>query len=352
MRKKRTVLADPEVEGTFHIYSRCVQQKSLLGDGATSRGTTTRRRQIVLKRIKALAAAFAIDVIRISLMLNHYHFTLRNRPDLVQMMSDEEVARRYLAIYPGYCQATADARNKSPTPPSEEVVQKLTQDKVRIAKYRKVLSSISRFMQAFNFYVSRYFNIVDGTVGAFWESRYKIKQLLDDLALLLCAFYIDSNPIRANASLTPEKSEYTSAYYQIRAASILAKMPHIPPEKLPNAFLSPVTISKNAADKLKRLLPTRASEFGFTDMSSEEYLIALDLVARIISKKHVGAIPADLPPIFERLKLNWESVAHLVEAYDELFCTFVGSKKSLEDKASAMHCGPLKCPAATQGLIP
>lgn len=352
MRKKRTVLADPETEGVFHITNRCVQQKSLLGDGKTSRGTTSRRRQVVLRRIRALAAAFAIDVIRISLMANHIHLALRNRPDLVKLMSDEEVARRYLQIYPGYCQATADARNKHPTPPSEEDILKLAEDKARIAEIRKILSSISRFMHCFNFYTSRYFNIVDGTKGAFWESRYKIRQLLDDLALLLCAFYIDSNPIRANVNLTPESSEYTSAYYQIRAAEILRKMPGISLERLPNSFLSPVTISSDPADKLKRLLSTRASEFGFTDMSSEEYLIALDLVARIVSKRHAGAIPLDLPPIFQRLNLNWEAVVHLVEAYEELFCSFVGSRDSLERRAKDLNVGRLKCPAATQGLIP
>lgn len=352
MRKKRTVMADPENEGVFHITNRCVQQKSLLGDGKTSRGTTQSRRQIVLNRLKALAASFAIDVIRVSLMSNHAHFALRNRPDLVKQMSDEEVARRYLEIYPGYCQATVDAKNKNPDPPSVEDVLKLAEDKTLIAKYRKVLSSISRFMQAFNFYVSRYFNIVDGTVGAFWESRYKIKQLLDDLAMLLCAFYIDSNPIRANMHLTPENSEYTSAYYQIRAALLLAKMPGIAPEKLPNSFLCPVEISQDPAAKLKRLLPTRASEFGFTDLSSEEYLIALDLVARIISKRHAGSIPPELPPIFKRLNLNWESVVHLVEAYEDLFCSFVGSRASLEKKAQDLNKKSFKCPGVAQGLVP
>lgn len=351
MRKKRTVVANPNFPATFHITNRCIRQNYLMDDGKPVKGNARKRRQVVINRAKALAAAFAIDILRISIMTNHVHLQIRNRPDLVKLMSDEEVARRYLKIYPGYCQATVDATNKEPTPPTEDDIQKLAQDKKRLREIRSILSSVSRFMQAFNFYISRYFNLVDGTTGAFWESRYKLKLLLDDLAILLCAFYIDLNPIRANVALTLEKSEYTSAYYQICAASLLANADDIPPETLPNAFLCPVTISPNEADKMTSSVSTRASNFGFTEMTSEEYLIVLDLMGRIISKKHVGSIPTDLPPIFIRLNLNWESVSQLVQAYEELFCFFVGNKESLRSKATELKCGPLKCPAATRGLV-
>ncbi len=35
------------------------------------------------------------------MMSNHLHVILRNRPDVVAIWSDQEVARRWLALFPG-----------------------------------------------------------------------------------------------------------------------------------------------------------------------------------------------------------------------------------------------------------
>lgn len=352
MRKKRTEIANPNFSNTFHITIRCVRKGFLLGDDKPTRNKAAKRRLIVLMRVAALAAAYAVDVIRVSIMGNHIHLELRNRPDLVKLMSDEEVARRYLMIYPGYCQATADARKTNPDKPTEEDVLKLAADKKKIKEYRSVLSSISRFMQSLNFYTAKYFNLVDNMSGAFWESRYKLKLLLDELSILLCAFYIDLNPIRARMHLRIEESEFTSAYYQVRAALILTREPGFDLSKLPNAFLTPVTISPNEEDRMRSSVRNRASDFGFTSMTSEEYLMALDLMGRIITKKDTGGIPESVPPIFERLNLSWDSVVQLVNAYEELFGFFVGTRESLDAKAKELQSGRLRCPAVRQGLMP
>lgn len=352
MRKKRTEIANPLYSNTFHITNRCVRKEFLLGDDKSMRGKVRKRRQVVLRRVEALAAAYSIDVLRVSFMENHVHLELRNRPDLVELMSDVEVARRYLMIYPGYCQATADARKTNPDKPTEEDVQKLAADKKKIKEYRSVLSSISRFMQSLNFYTSKYFNLVDDISGAFWESRYKLKLLLDDLSILLCALYIDLNPIRAGMHFQIEDSEFTSAFYQLCADVILSGDPEFDPSKLPNAFLTPVTISPNEADRMRSSLSNRSSDFGFTEMTSKEYLMVLDLMGRIITKKGTGGIPDSVPPIFERLNLNWDSVVQLVNAYEELFCFFVGTRESLDAKAKELKSGKLRCPAVRQGLMP
>jgi hypothetical protein len=87
-------------------------------------------------------------------------------------------------------------------------------------------------------------------------------------------------------------------------------------------------------------------------MTSEEYLILLDMMGRILHKKQKGAIPADLPPIFRRLNLTWERVLNLVSAYEELFCFFVGSTESLTRKSAELGGRRLRCPAADMGLLP
>jgi len=352
MRKKRTIIANPLVSNTFHITTRCVRKNFLLDDGKPIKRPFKSRRHVILKRLQTLASAYAIDILRVSFMDNHAHFEVRNRPDLVDRMSDEEVARRHLIIHPGYCQANADAKNKSPDKPTLEDAKKLAQDKKKIAKIRQNLSSISRFMQSFNFYTSRYFNIVDGKSGAFWESRYKLKALLDELSIFLCALYIDLNPIRAGIALTPETSRFTSAYYQIEAERMLALNPDLDPSSLPNAFLAPVCISSDESRRWTTSVSARASDFGFTAMTSEEYLILLDMMGRILHKKQKGAIPADLPPIFRRLNLTWERVLNLVSAYEELFCFFVGSTESLTRKSAELGGRRLRCPAADMGLLP
>lgn len=351
MRKNRTVIANPAFPATFHITDRCVRQDFLLGDGKTARKTEKSRRYVILKRLKTLASAYAIDILRFALMDNHMHVELRNRPDLVQQMSDLEVARRTLIIFPGYCQANADAKRKRMPKPTAEDIQKLAEDKQRIREMRTNLSSVSSFMKSLKFYTSRYFNLVDGKRGAFWESRYNIKVLLDDLSILLCALYIDLNPIRAGMALTPETSIFTSAFYQILAARMLAKSPAVKRARLPDSFLPPVKISPHEADRLKSSLATRASDFGFTDMTSQEYLMLLDLMGRIVTKKHNGAIPNDLPPIFERMNLNWDNFVHLVNAYETLFCCYVGTKESLDNKARELNGRKIRCPAVDLGLL-
>jgi hypothetical protein len=51
--------------------------------------------------MEALASVFGIDVLTHAVMSNHLHVILRNRPDIVTACSDEEVAIRWLRVFPG-----------------------------------------------------------------------------------------------------------------------------------------------------------------------------------------------------------------------------------------------------------
>jgi hypothetical protein len=74
----------------------------------------------------------------------------------------------------------------------------------------------------------------------------------------------------------------------------------------------------------------RASDRGFLSISGEEYLIVLDLVGRILHPDKRGSIPTELPPIFERLKLRADNLAQLVQSYQHMFRSLVGSPESLK----------------------
>jgi len=107
-------------------------------------------------------------------MSNHVHVILRNRPDVVALWSDQEVARRWLALFPGRVGNKPDptfalaalpgptaepARSISPgTPamppgrepadPLEQAVGMLSADPALMATIRGRLSSLSWFMRA------------------------------------------------------------------------------------------------------------------------------------------------------------------------------------------------------------
>ena len=351
MRRKRTQIANPQVSSILHITQRCVRQDFFLDDNLPLEGKFGERRNAVLERLKTLASAFAIDILRFAIMSNHLHLTLRNLPELVATMSDEEVARRWLIICPGFCEALADFRNSHPDRPTQEDIDKLAKDKKRIAELRSRLSSVSYFMWALSGYCAKLFNLMDGTKGHFWDNRYQVKVLLDDLSLLVNSFYIDLNPIRANAAQTPETSKYTSAHCQIESAQLGERIPDIHPAHLPDSFLARLQILDDGSDKRLSDLPTRASDFGFLNMSLYEYFLALDIVGRIIREGKKGAIPAELPPIFERLNISWENAIELIVAYEQLFKCFVGNKKSLEKKAAELGGHKLRCPAELKKLL-
>ena len=348
MRRKRTEIANAEVINTLHITQRCVRQEYFLDDNQRVKGRYKQRRVAIFQRLVHLASAFAIDVLRVSFMSNHIHLNLRNRPDIVSTWSDYEVVRRWLKICPGYCQAHVDYHEYQPTPPTEEDIVRELNDKKRVKELRRRLSDISTFMWSFNNYSSKLFNLMDGVGGCFWESRYKVQALLDSEALLICGLYIDLNPIRAGIANTPEDSKFTSAYWQIETLKFLAEYPNADPAKRPDAFLAPIQVTSDEASRTSSSTGCRASDFGFLDMSSAEYLILLDLVGRIAREDKVGIIPPELPPIFERLKIEFEAVVELVKGYENLFRTFVGTSESIKVKTRELGAKRLHCPAISR----
>ncbi len=109
-------------------------------------------------------------VLLAAVLSNHLHVVLRSRPDVVATWSDQEVAKRWLKLFP-------KRRNKdgSPVEPSKPEINMIVNDPEVLAERRKRLSDISWWMRCTAENVARRANREDECTGRFWEGRFKAK---------------------------------------------------------------------------------------------------------------------------------------------------------------------------------
>jgi hypothetical protein len=339
-RIPRQELIDEANVGTYHCVQRCVRRAFLCGLDAVTGQNYDHRKLWIRLRLEFLAANFAVDILGYTAMSNHLHLVLRNRPDLAQGWSDEEVARRWWNLFP----ARRDQDGRPARIEPHELAMLLA-DTDALAEMRRRLSSISWLMRCLAEPIARRANREDGCTGRFWEGRYKCQRLLDEAALLACSVYVDLNPIRAGVAATPETSRFTSAYDRIhaqaarrRTASAGNAEPAKPDAAAPvgkrgDAWLSPVHLDERQLDADGR--PTRrASNKGFLPLKLDEYLRLLDWTGRQARQGKRGSIPADLAPILDRLSIVGERWIDTVLNFGRWFHRAAGRQESLAEEAS------------------
>ena len=94
-------------------------------------------------------------------MSNHLHVILRNRPDVVETWSDEEVARQWWQLFPQRRDAEGQAAE-----PTEFDLKAYSHPK-RVAQLRRRLSDISWWMRALAEPIARRSNAEDEVSGRF-----------------------------------------------------------------------------------------------------------------------------------------------------------------------------------------
>lgn len=327
MTRPRSLLINDQVEGTYHCVSRCVRRSYLHGKDPLTGNCYEYRKDWLHQRLKFLAGIFWIDVGGYSLMDNHLHVLLTNRPGLSQSATAYEVARRWLWLYP----KQRDAKG-CPIAPAEKDIERLIADQDRILELRQRLASISWLMKCLKEYIARKANGEDKCTGRFWEARFKSTALLDDAAILACLVYIDLNPIRANVAETPETSKFTSAEERIRGYR--ARQAKNGAQKAEGRAEAVRDAGDAGCDQWLCPLRNKPDRRGLLSIDLPCYLEILDWTGRQIVDEKPGVIPDHLPPILSRLSINPKHWLESASRFGSLFSVAAGTETHMKEAAA------------------
>ena len=202
MTLPRHQLIDRENGGWHHVVSRCVRRTWLCGPDSWSGIDFSHRKAWIEERVLKLTEIFSVRVYGYAVMSNHCHLAIEYRPQDAKALTDEEVARRWLALSP-------------PAKPEylEEAVSALANDPEMIMRRRTQIGDLSWFMRYLNQHIATRANREDDCTGRFWEGRFHSSKPLKDLnAVYACMSYVDLNPLRAGATQkVAQEGEHTSA---------------------------------------------------------------------------------------------------------------------------------------------
>jgi hypothetical protein len=342
MALPRSTYVNDGKEGIFHCFSRCVRRAFLYGYDAVTQRDFSHRKIWLVDRLQQLAAIFAVEVCAYAVMENHYHTILRTRPDIVAAWSNQEVATRWLTLFPHYSR-----KKDAVEPPTDKQISALADCTERIAELRKRLSSLSWFMGRLNEFIARAANKEDDVKGRFWESRFKCLDLLDEAAIIACMVYVDLNPIRAGLAATPEESDFTSIQERIRTwhREILAQNFVFGRDlQKPNETASisgavpkgiPVDSATPSADWLCPI-QSDTERRGILQITEAEYFDLVDKSGRILRSGKRGSIDADLSPILLRIGVQPDAWIDTISRFESRFRLAAGLLSSLRSFADQM----------------
>jgi len=329
-RLARAEVFDPSEVAILHVCARVVRRCFLFGTDPVTGKNHDHRKIWIEDQLKLLAANCGIDLLAFAILSNHFHLILRSRPDVVQTWDDSEVARRWLMLCP-----KRKKKDRSPEEPNEFELNSIRNDPVKLATIRRRLSDVAWWMRLLCQNIGTRANQEDKQVGKFFQGRYRAVRILDEETLLACAAYVDLNPIRAAMAETLETSEYTSVQRRIESLKQLTSSTPSN-ETTVDSFLSPLTIDekRDSIGACAHQTRQRCSDKGFLSMSIVDYLELLDASARMVRPDKNGYTPTDVPPIFERLRLDPDYWRMQIKDFGRLFSNVAGKPKDVYEMRS------------------
>ncbi|QDS95903.1 hypothetical protein FF011L_47040 [Roseimaritima multifibrata] len=178
--------------GVYHAMNKTTRGIYLFGIDLTSENDYRDRRGWYRDRMALLARFFCIDVLAYSIMSNHWHAILRNRPDLATKLTPREVAIRWLSVT-----SRAKCRNKNGGKITEAEIAKIVNDPEAVEERRARLSNISWFVRQMCQTLSRRCNKEDQVTGHLFGNRFQMNRLPTEEEILAGMLYVDLNPLRA-----------------------------------------------------------------------------------------------------------------------------------------------------------
>ncbi len=334
-RARRCDVFDPETIGVYHCFNRIVRRSFLCGFDPVTHRDYSHRREWLRQRLMYLAQHFAVDVLGYAILSNHYHLVLRNRPDKVQAMSDADVVRSWLRICPS-SQRRPDGTADEPTPAE---VRAERQRPGRVEELRERLSNPSWLIRQLAQYMGIRCNAEDGITGHFWESRFAMRRLLDDAALLACLAYVDLNPIRAGIVGSLEGYQQVSIGERLRSLDDQAVNSSdwlAPLELAAESDGKSVTMVNRLSrrDLETQLAAQQQQRLGCLPITLEGYADLLRwLSGNTRDRMNETVSGNDEPPILRRLCLDPVEFVELVSHFSSVFFTAAGCPASLDAEA-------------------
>lgn len=333
-RTRRCEVFDADTIGVYHCYNRIVRRSFLCGFDPHTGNDYSHRREWFYQRLKYLAGHFAIDVLGYAILSNHYHLVLRNRPDQVQAMSDDQVVRAWLMICPQSQKLSGGTAGE----PTDAEVRYEQSRPGRVEELRQRLSNPSWLIRQLAQYMGIRCNAEDEIRGHFWESRFGMRRLLDEAAVLACLAYVDLNPIRASMVDSLEAYRYVSIGERLRTLddqSVDSSRWLTPLELAGESDGKSVTVvNRLSREELAELVATERSQpLGCLPMKLEDYVQLLEWLS---GKRAAGGDPGanvDTPLVLRKLRLDPIEFAELVQTFGERFFTAAGCPASLAAEA-------------------
>ena len=334
-------------EGSYHIVTRCVRRAFICGYDSLTGKDYSHRKLWIRDRLQELGRIFAVDICGYSVMSNHLHLVIRNRPDICKAWSDLEAAERWWRLYP----KRRDDKGIPAVPTDSELEAIIKVDKANIEKdktraIRHRLGNISWFMARLNDHIAKRANKEDKCTGRFWEGRFKCQALLDEAAELACMAYVDLNPVRAKVADTPEESDFTSVKDRIDSRQARKKIKELTKARKSKSKLSKRQLesikqekAKSKQDRWLNPIGTQSCNSrrkGFLSLTRDEYLSLVDWTGRCIKEGKRGAIPANLEPILKRLNIDTNNWVKTVLKLGRSFYRVVGTIEKITERARAV----------------
>jgi putative transposase len=309
MAVARKYLVDKETAGFYHCTNRCVRRTFLCGIDEVTGTDYSHRKAWLEDRMKALCDIFAVDIYAHAIMDNHYHIVLYVDPKAPQSWSNEEVAERWMQVYPSRLDKSENARQRELTKLA------LMDNPEKLAICRERLGDLSWYMRRLNEPLAKLSNQQDDCTGKFWEDRYKSQALLDEAAVISCMAYVDLNPVRAKITQKLEESHFTSIQSRLKQTE------HPKKDNCLQTKLSAV-----AGTTRQNPLP----------MNLIEYIQLVEWTGQSIIYPDKAAIPQHITPILQRLNLQQDNWLKQIENLGNNYYHVIGTVDLIRAKARQM----------------